>query len=133
MTWRSRWTRHARQRGRQQARTSAASATADTARSTRGGTAPEPTVFLGGIGAGSERTRLVVRDLRAGTERSWPLDPALRLSQIAWSPDGGLLAYELNGEATGARHQLRVVPVASMRTVGDGLALRAPDSFTASW
>jgi hypothetical protein len=198
---------------------SAASATADTARSTRGGTAPEPSVFLGGIGAGRERTavisvatgavlryltpppgsptlgvlspdrriwfepagdgpcgsawraiavssgasapalageggietlalspdgrrvalvkarsrdasgcghRLVVRDLRAGTERSWPLDPALRLSQIAWSPDGNLLAYELNGEATGARHQLRVVRVASMRAVEDGLALRAP-------
>ena len=154
---------------------SAASAAAGTDRSTRGGAAPEPSVFLGGIGAGSERTavisvatgavvryltpppgspalgalspdrriwfepagdgpcgsawraiavssgasapalggeggietfalspdgrrvalvkarpmgvsgcdhRLVVRDLRAGTERSWPLEAALRLGQI---------------------------------------------------
>jgi hypothetical protein len=199
----------------------AASAAAGTTRSTPGGAAPEPSVFLGGIGAGSERTavisvatgavlryltpppgspalgvlspdrriwfepagdgpcgsawraiavasgasapalggeggietfalspdgrrvalvkarplgtsgcdhRLVVRDLRAGTERSWPLEATLRLGQIAWSPDGGLLAYELNGEQTGARHQLRVVPVAGMRAVDDGLALRAPDS-----
>jgi hypothetical protein len=73
--------------------------------------------------------RLVVRDLATGHERSWPLDPATRLGQLSWSPDGDLLAYELSsdGDAARSRHQLLVVRVATMRAAGDGLALKAPD------
>jgi len=71
--------------------------------------------------------RLVVRDLAAGTERGWPFDPAIRLDQLTWSPDSEWLAYDLSSDTARLRHELRVVRVAAMRAVDDGLALEPPD------
>jgi hypothetical protein len=70
--------------------------------------------------------RLLVRDLRTGRERSWPLGPTVRLSQLGWSPDSTRLAYDLDDDRAEVRHRLLVVRVAAMRAVDDGLELSAP-------